>query len=194
MIKGLPLTIIFTIIVLAFFVMDYYFMFRYDSERQKGKGWSWDYTLLTIALGLAIILQPVLWPNLAWSVDSLWGLAIQAVGSLSVSVSFLLHIWSRQHLRQFYAERVEVQAKHRLIDTGPYAFVRHPIITSFFLLSGGLTIMNPGVVTGLVFIYTIWDFTRAAKQEENLLSNTVPGYTAYMKRTPRFLPSLWRNQ
>jgi protein-S-isoprenylcysteine O-methyltransferase Ste14 len=42
-------------------------------------------------------------------------------------------------------------------------------------------------------LYTIWDFTRAAKQEEELLAKTLPGYTAYADRTPRFLPRISRH-
>jgi len=107
-------------------------------------------------------------------------------------VAFALHVWSRVHLRQFYVERVEVQVDHQVIDTGPYALVRHPIITSFFGLTGGLFLLNPAIPTLFVFIYTLWDFTQSAQKEEKLLSGNVTGYEAYIHRTPRFLPRLWR--
>jgi steroid 5-alpha reductase family enzyme len=38
----------------------------------------------------------------------------------------------------------------------------------------------------LVF-YTFWDFSGAARKEEGRLSQ-LPGYAAYMQRTPRFFP------
>ncbi len=194
MIKGIPLFIILTVIVLAFYVMDFYYLSRYDPENQQGKkGWSWHYILFTFVLALTILVQPIILPGLAWNVDSIWGLAIQVVGGLMVVASFVLHIWARRHLRKFYVERVEVQSDHKLIDTGPYHFVRHPIITSFLALAGGILLVNPAITSGLVFIYTIWDFTGSAKREEELLSNTVSGYRDYMNRTPRFLPRLWKN-
>jgi hypothetical protein len=65
------------------------------------------------------------------------------------------------HLRQFYAERVELQREHQLIDSGPYATVRHPVFTSFFLFAGGLLLINPALPSALVFAYTLWDFSRA---------------------------------
>ncbi|NTW11851.1 MAG: hypothetical protein HGA30_00900, partial [Anaerolineales bacterium] len=43
-------------------------------------------------------------------------------------------------------------------------------------------------------LYTIWDFTRAARQEEDLLTRTLPGYADYALRTPRFLPRLRRSR
>jgi protein-S-isoprenylcysteine O-methyltransferase Ste14 len=126
-------------------------------------------------------------------VDTALGSGIQALGGLSVFLSFILHIWSRIHLRHFYTERVEVQPEHKVIDTGPYAFVRHPLITSFLLLAGGIFLLNPAVTTLLILMYGVWTFTGSAKEEEKVLSANVPGYTEYLERTPRFLPRLWKN-
>ncbi|MGE5643101.1 MAG: methyltransferase family protein, partial [Byssovorax cruenta] len=112
------------------------------------------------------------------------------LGAILVLVALALHIWSRVHLRQFYAERVEVQPEHQVIDSGPYAWMRHPVITSFFGIAIGLFLINPSPLTLLALLYTIWDFGRAARQEEELLTRTLPGYSDYARRTPRFLPRL----
>ncbi len=193
MIKGLPLTLILTGIIIAFYIMDFYFMSQHDRLRKtEGKGWSWDYTLFTLALAALILLQPVIFPIIGWSTDAPWGLIIQFAGFLSVALSFGLHIWSRRHLRHFYTERVEVQPDHNVIDTGPYALMRHPIITSFFLIAGGVLLVNPAFTTLLVFGYTLWSFAGSAKEEEKVLSEKVRGYAEYMKRTPRFVPSIWK--
>jgi protein-S-isoprenylcysteine O-methyltransferase len=97
-------------------------------------------------------------------------------------------------LQEFYAERVEVQPEHRVIDTGPYRLMRHPVITSFFGIATGLFLINPGLTTLAALLYTIWDFRRAAQQEEDLLTRTLPGYADYANRTPRFLPRLSRSR
>lgn len=191
MIQGIALTIILAIIVTAFFVMDFYFMSQYDRERKEdGKGWAWDYTLFTIAIGLVILLQPILLPKIGWSTSAVSGLVMQAVGGLSVVLSFALHIWARQHLRHFYTERVEVQGDHQVVDTGPYSLMRHPVITSFFLLAGGIIFINPAVTTMLAFVYVLVDFNKAARQEEILLGSAVSGYSEYMIQVPRFFPRL----
>lgn len=193
MIKGTLLSIILAAIILAFYLMDFYYMARHDPENKQGKkGWAWDYTLFAIVVAIIILIQPAIAPSLTWTVDGNWGLLMQATGGLMVFGSFALHIWARRHLRKFYVERVEIQSDHRLIDTGPYRFVRHPVFTSLLALAIGILLINPAITTGLVFIYALWDFTRSAKQEEELLSNAMPGYRDYMKRTPRFLPRLWR--
>ncbi len=193
MITGIYLSTLLFVIVALFFVMDFYFMRRYDRERSdERKGWSWDYTLFTLGLGLVIILQPALMPGIGLATSAVWGLFIQVFGFILVSISFGLHVWAREHLQKFYTERVEVQADHRLVDSGPYALVRHPIITSFFALALGILLINPALTSLGAAVYAFWDFLRAAGQEESALSRDVPGYAAYRQRVPRFLPRLSR--
>jgi protein-S-isoprenylcysteine O-methyltransferase Ste14 len=175
--------------------MDFALIRRYDKQRQaSGSGRSWDFTFFIFLTVAVLVLQPIIIPRLSFRTTAPWGLAIQMIGVLTILGSLGLHIWSRVHLQQFYAERVEVQPKHKVIDTGPYNLVRHPVITSFFGIATGLFLINPAVPTLAALLYTIWDFTRAAKQEEELLTKTLPGYAAYADRTPRFLPRLLRNR
>jgi protein-S-isoprenylcysteine O-methyltransferase Ste14 len=194
MLTGVYQSITTLVTIVAFYIMDFVFMRRYDHERQTGKGWAWDYTLLTIAIGIVVIIQPLLFPFMGWHTASLIGLALQILGLVIIAASFGLHIWARIHLQNFYVERVEVQPGHLVVDTGPYAMVRHPIITSFFAFVIGLFLINPAITTLLVIVYTFWDFGRSARQEEILLSKSLPAYSAYMERTPRFLPHLWRRK
>jgi len=194
MIRGINLSLAMLGIVLFFFAMDFWYMNRYDRERESGKGWSWDYTLFILAMTSIIILQPWLIPWLGWGTALLWGLALQIIGILLVALSFGTHIWARRHLRRFYTERVEVQQGHQVVNTGPYAMVRHPIITTFFGLAIGVFLINPSLPTLAAMIYAFWDFLNAAKKEEQLLLNTLPEYAAYMTETPPFLPRLWKKK
>ena len=175
--------------------MDFALIRRYDKIRQaSGSGRSWDFTFFIFIMVAVLVLQPILLPILSFRTTATWGLIIQVIGISIVLVAMALHIWSRTHLQQFYAERVEVQPEHKVIDTGPYQLMRHPVITSFFGIATGLFLINPALPTLAALLYTIWDFTRAAKQEEELLTETLPGYAAYADRTPRFLPRLSRGR
>ena len=190
MLTGLPLSIIILVIVAVFFVIDYGFMNQFDRERSSRKGWSWDYTLFSIAVGLAIILQPWLLPSLTMSLPGGLGIGLQILGLLLAVLSLGMHVWARMHLRQFYVERVELQQGHQVIQTGPYAYVRHPIFTTFFGLAIATILLNPSIVTLVVSLFTFWDFTRAAKQEDELLMKNLPDYADYIRRVPRFFPRL----
>lgn len=195
MLLGIPQSIGTLLTILFFYVMDFALIRRYDKKRQaSGSGRSWDFTFFIFVMVAVIVLQPLLLPILSFRTTALWGLAIQIIGAFIILTALALHLWSRVHLQQFYAERVEVQPEHQVIDTGPYQLMRHPVITSFFGIATGLFLINPAIPTLAALLYTIWDFNRAAKQEEELLTKTLPGYADYARRTPRFLPRRSRSR
>jgi len=183
------------LVILLFYGMDFLLIRRYDKKRQAtGSGRSWDFTFFIFVTVAILVLQPIVFPQISFRTTQAWGLWIQLLGILTILVSLTLHLWSRFHLQQFYAERVEVQPEHQVINTGPYALMRHPVITSFFGIATGLFLINPALTTLATLLYTIWDFGRAARQEEELLAKTLPGYAGYASQTPRFLPRLWRSR
>jgi len=195
MLTGIPQSIATLITIILFYSMDFVLIRRYDKQRQaSGSGRAWDFTFFIFTMVAILILQPIVIPILGIQIKDTWGFFIQMVGVLTILAALSLHIWSRVHLQHFYAERVEVQPEHKVIDTGPYRIMRHPVITSFFGIATGLFLINPALTTLAALIYTIWDFTRAAKQEEDLLTKTLSGYAEYARRTPRFLPRVWRSR
>ena len=195
MLFGIPQAIATLTTIIMFYTMDFVLIRRYDKRRQaSGSGRAWDFTFFIFAMVAILVLQPVLLPIISIQIRETWGLFVQVMGALTIITALALHIWSRAHLQHFYAERVEVQPEHKVIDSGPYKLMRHPVITSFFGIATGLFLINPALTTLAALIYTIWDFTRAAQQEEDLLTKTLPGYAKYAHRTPRFLPRIWRSQ
>jgi protein-S-isoprenylcysteine O-methyltransferase Ste14 len=195
MLTGVPQSAATLLAILLFYAMDFVLIRRYDRQRQaNGSGRAWDFTLFIFLLGAFLVLQPVFLPFLSYRTDATWGLIVQSLGAFLILAALVLHIWSRVHLRHYYAERVEIQPGHQVIDTGPYKLMRHPVITSFFGIATGLFLINPALTTLATLLYTIWDFTRAARQEEDLLTRTLPGYADYALRTPRFLPRLRRSR
>jgi signal transduction histidine kinase/protein-S-isoprenylcysteine O-methyltransferase Ste14 len=178
-------------VVVTFYAVDFLLISRYDRQRRaEGSGRSWDFTIMMIAMAAFLVAQPVFLPWLGLRTDAWWGAIIQGVGIVFLAGALSLHCWARRHLRQFYAERVELQPGHQLVDSGPYAQVRHPMFTSFFMYAIGLLLVNPALPMLLAAVYIFWDFSRAAKQEEALLSKNLPGYADYIARTPPFLPRL----
>ncbi len=195
MLTGLPQSAATFLTILLFYAVDFLLIRRYDKQRQaSGSGRAWDFTLFIFLAATVLILQPALLPSLSYRTAAWWGLAAQALGAFLILAAFALHIWSRIHLQHYYAERVEVQPDHQVIDSGPYRLMRHPVITSFFGIAGGLFLLNPALPSLAALLYTLWDFTRAAQQEEDLLTRTLPGYADYARRTPRFLPRLPRSR
>jgi protein-S-isoprenylcysteine O-methyltransferase Ste14 len=181
------------LIIVAFYITDFFLIARYDRERKaEGSGRSWDYTLFLLTAASLMVIQPLVLPALSLVIEAWWGVLIQVAALLLAMAGLGVHWWSRASLKQFYAERVELQPEHQVIDNGPYAYVRHPVFTSFFMLVTGCFLLNPSLPTVLMMLYTFWDFSRAARQEEQLLSQNLPGYVEYMTRTRAFFPGLDR--
>ncbi len=92
----------------------------------------------------------------------------------------------------YAAPVVKMQEGHRVIDTGVYAHVRHPMYAGALLYLVGLPLLLGswwGLVLSPVLILGIgW----RAVNEENMLRAELPGYDAYMQRVRcRFVPGVW---
>jgi protein-S-isoprenylcysteine O-methyltransferase Ste14 len=188
MLSGIYQSIAILATVIVFYVADVWFIKRYDPLRTKGSSRNWIYTIVVVAAFIFIVAQPMVWPGLGIHVSAWWGLLAQALGLALVIAGMALHWWTRMHLGQFFSERVEFQEGQYLVETGPYAYVRHPLYTAFFTLVTGLLLLIPALTTLLLTIYAFVDFTLVTRREEKLLAEKLPGYSDYMARTPRFLP------
>ncbi len=114
------------------------------------------------------------------------------VGYLGVAVCALglfAAIWSRKTLGNDWSRDVEIKQEHKLVERGPYRFVRHPIYTSHLLMGLGTAIASGLLIAfaglGLFFI----GFWIKLKQEEALLLKHFPDeYPAYKVRVKALVP------
>jgi len=96
--------------------------------------------------------------------------ALRLVGAVLIWFGIAVAIWARWHLGQYWSGRVTIKEDHKLIRTGPYARLRHPIYTGLDLAAVGsaLAIDRWRCVVGIVVI--ILGFVLKAKREEAMLS------------------------
>lgn len=80
-----------------------------------------------------------------------------------------------------------------LMDTGLYAYVRHPIYAGFLIVFFGLALVHFTALWLLACIFSIIFFLVMAKLEEVDLLQRMPKYSEYMGRVPGFLPTLANN-
>ncbi len=189
MLIGWNQTIVMGTAYMVFYLIDFGFIILFARQR-KSRSWHPGYTLVGLAVMMVLCLQPALWPGLGLQTRSVFGAVAQLVGIALVGLSLGLQIWARAHLRHFYAEGADVQPGHQVIDTGPYAYMRHPLFVSYYLFTLGLLGIGLSLPILAVVIYTFWDFHRAALADERLLSAEVPGYAEYLSRTPRYVPRI----
>jgi len=191
---GVVRSAVILVAALAFYATDLLLVRLYDRLRAGGSSHSRDYSVALAIAAAILVAQPIVLPGLGVPTDLPGGIVLLGIGVVTLAMGLALNAWARIHLRQYYAERVEVQPKHRLVDTGPYAYVRHPLFAAYCAVAVGLLFVNPATPTLLTAAYTFIDFGKAARKEELMLSNAVAGYTEYMERTPRFLPRLSRRR
>ena len=120
-----------------------------------------------------------------------WPAAVSIAGDVLVAAG-LGFVWRVFHENSYASSTVEIAADQRVIDTGPYAFVRHPMYTGAIVLVVGIPLAlgswwgYAGVVGVIVAIVVrIFD-------EEQALVTELPGYDAYRERVRyRLVPRIW---
>jgi len=151
---------------------------------------SWVYRL-PILLG-AILLAP--WTAAALGAAPLYhlgntGTYVTAVVVL-IGVSFTW--WARVHLGRFWSNAITHKEGHRIVDTGPYGLVRHPIYTGLILaiLATGVAVATWTSLLGALLIsFGEW---QKARMEEKFLSVELgpDAYLSYCHRVPMIVPFL----
>jgi protein-S-isoprenylcysteine O-methyltransferase Ste14 len=115
-----------------------------------------------------------------------WGLFGAAV------LGFLFCWWARVHLGALWSGTVTVKPGHKVIDTGPYRLVRHPIYTGL-ILSAAATALEKATLLGLggAALIALGFWFKARLEEQFLRRELGPkDYDRYAARTPMLIPGL----
>ena len=110
------------------------------------------------------------------------------IGLGFLSIPFLS--WVHYVLDEEWSTTLKFQTDHKLVASGPYRRIRHPMYTaliayelSWVLVSASLLFLVYYVITVLLMI------VRIPKEEQMMLEKFGEEYRSYMKRTGRLLPS-----
>ena len=100
--------------------------------------------------------------------------------------------WARLYLGRLWSSSVTRKQGHHVVDTGPYALVRHPIYTGV-LAAAAATAIEQGTATSLLGLGLITlGYWIKARLEESFLRAELgaDSYDAYARRTGMLLPFL----
>jgi protein-S-isoprenylcysteine O-methyltransferase Ste14 len=121
------------------------------------------------------------------------GWPLQALGWLLLLASTGFILWVMRS-NSFAAPVVRVQAErgHRVIDTGPYALVRHPMYSGAALFFAGMPLLLGSWWGLLLAPLLVGLFAIRAVIEEDALRDGLPGYADYTARVRyRLIPGVW---
>ena len=137
---------------------------------------------------LAFIVLPILDYRYSLSRVPAW---ISLVGNAIIIFSFLALFWVIK-TNSWAASNIRVEADQKVIDTGPYAHVRHPMYAGALWLFVGipLALGSWWSVALLIpfFPVLLWRLL----DEEKILVRDLPGYTEYIHKVKyRLIPHVW---
>jgi protein-S-isoprenylcysteine O-methyltransferase Ste14 len=134
----------------------------------------------------------IVWPALDYrfGVSRVPG-AVSILGEAITIASFLAMFWVLT-TNSWAAANVSVAADQRVVTTGPYAYVRHPMYACAIWLFAGMPLALgawwPIALVLLVVPVLIWRLT----DEERVLQRDLPGYAEYMQSVRyRLVPYVW---
>lgn len=116
-------------------------------------------------------------------------IGVQLVSIILTIVGLITAIVARRTISDNWSGHIEIKKDHKLITTGVYSYVRHPIYTGLFLMSLGTLILSQTILAIIFFLAIVGVFTFKLTQEEKLLMKHFPKeYPAYKKRTKALIP------
>ena len=137
---------------------------------------------------VSLLVVPALDFRYGWSSVPVTGVVIGNV-LFAVGFGFIGRVYREN---TYTSATIEVTAGQRVIDTGPYAVVRHPMYASalLYLVGTPLALGSYWGFMGLAVMlpFLVWRLL----DEERLLVRELPGYAAYQARVRyRLIPGFW---
>jgi len=110
-----------------------------------------------------------------------------------LAVGGFLSLWSILHFFKARGTPVPFNPPPKLVSTGPYAYVRNPMLTGIFILLFGLGVLFRSISLSLIFtpLFILLNILELKTVEEPELEKRLgKEYLEYKKITPMFIPWL----
>ena len=105
-----------------------------------------------------------------------------------LSLAFSFYLVSKSHK----AVLEQVQDPPRLVDSGVYAWVRHPMYLGILLFCLAFLFISVSLISIVIWIAFFIFYDRMATYEEkSLIAMLGEQYTSYQKRVSKWLPGVW---
>ena len=115
--------------------------------------------------------------------------------SIGAAVVFLVaYILYAEVLREntYLSRTIEVRENQKVIDTGLYSIVRHPMYSVTLLLFLSMPLVHGSVYSFLIFVAYPFIIAKRIKDEEKFLEKELDGYVQYKQKVRyRLIPFIW---
>ena len=192
---GWLLIVLYLLFLLA--IMVWGFRYAPDLMRERGRVASnvkaWDKTINIIYAVLLVVLLSIAGLDAGRYGWSRMPLVLQVLGIMGLVAAGWI-IWRTMAENAYLSRWARIQAdrEQKVIDCGPYRYVRHPMYASIMLLMvcvalelGSWWALIPGVCIGVLFVIR-------TDLEDRMLHEELEGYCAYASQVRfRLIPGVW---
>lgn len=123
-----------------------------------------------------------------WMVLPMW------VSYTAAAVFLAGYVLYAEVLREnaYLSRTVEVQPDQKVIDTGLYGVVRHPMYMSTLLMFLAMPLVLGSVISFVIMLAYIPIIAKRIENEEKVLEEGLPGYAEYKKKVKyKIIPNVW---
>lgn len=178
-----------------------WYIIRYPHERRSRKtpvarraGGLHDKLLMcTTITGMGIIPLVFVFLEVPAFADYTPSLLQSALGVATLAGALVLFYLTHKQLGRFWSVTLNTRESHKLIDTGLYAYVRHPMYSGFWLLALSQALLLPNWFAGLAgpLAWGTLFFLRVDREEKLMIDTFGEEYRSYMARTKRVVPGIY---
>lgn len=173
-------------LLLGQIMAEYCAMIRTRTLRWRHKR-EWTYYAVAIpfkAMIAAAIVQHV-------SFDTQPPVAAIIAGCLLTTVGIIVRVRGHLALDGAFSQYVETAPDHRLVQSGMYAKIRHPMYVGTILLLLGMPLVLAATWAWIVSALGLVGIVIRIRKEEAFLIRELSGYQEYTNRTWRLLPYIY---
>ncbi len=123
-----------------------------------------------------------------------WYMLPQTVSIIAVAIFLAAYILYAEVLREntYLSRTIEVRDGQKVIDTGLYGIVRHPMYSATLLLFMSMPLVLGSIFSFIIFLAYPFIIANRLINEEKFLEKELNGYTEYKQKVKyRLIPFIW---
>ena len=117
--------------------------------------------------------------------------SVVIISSVIFILAYILYV---EVLREnaYLSRTIEVQENQKVIDTGLYGIVRHPMYGATILLFLSMPLVLGSIISFVIFLIYPFIIAKRIKNEEEVLERELVGYSEYKKKVKyKVIPFIW---
>ena len=157
------------------------------NAKEKEKEQVWVVALSSVIFIASFVVAGLNW-RFEWLVLPEW--AVWLAAAIFIFGYVLYGVVLRENT--YLSRTIEVQEDQKVIDTGPYGIVRHPMYTATLILFLAMPLVLASPISFLIMLLYIPLIAKRIRNEETVLEQGLEGYAEYKQRVKyKVFPYIW---